>query len=212
MATNPRPKDSRSSVGTPSSSQITVNGSGKAEFGHQVGGSLRIQVGQPVQEFVHDGLHSRPEPLDSARRERRRHQTAQTSVIRRIHREHVPSELWSREALSHYPSAQGQGGVHVLGEPEVIERLTGLRVAHDQPGIVTVGQRDLVHGAQLSDLGEEWVGVVPIGAAPRLERYFDSSAPAIDIGNRTRRIGCVIHHGRTPSTESAATRSCRSRS
>ncbi len=64
--------------------------------------------------------------------------------------------------------------MHVLGEPGVVERQPGLVVAHHQPGIVAVGQGDVVHRAELPDFGEEREGVVPVGGAPRLERRLDA--------------------------------------
>ena len=92
--------------------------------------------------------------------------TTQPGVIRRVHRKHVSGELGPREALGHHPAAQGERGVHVLGEPGVVERLAGLVVTHHQPGIMTVGQGDGMHRAELPNLGEEREGVVPIGSCP----------------------------------------------
>ena len=69
-----------------------------------------------------------------------RHETTQPGVIRWVHGEHVSGELRTREALSDDPAAQGERGVHVLGEPEVVERRLGLVVSYDEPGVMAVGQ------------------------------------------------------------------------
>ena len=147
-----------------------MNGSGKANVGHQIDGSVGVPVGQDVEEVVHDGLDPRPQALDRARRERGRHETTQPGVVRRVDGEHVPGELGPREALGHDPAVQGERGVHVLGEPGVVERLAGLVVTHHQPGVVAVGQGDVVHRAELPDLGEEREGVVAVEGAPGAER------------------------------------------
>ena len=80
----------------------------EGECRHQIGGCLGIPVGQNVEEVVHDGLHPRPQPLDSAHRERGRHEPTQTGVIRRVHSEHVAGELGTREALGHHTVAQAR--------------------------------------------------------------------------------------------------------
>ncbi len=204
MATRPCPSEVRSPSGTPSSSQITVNGRGKANLATRSTGASGSRSGQDVEEVVHDGLHPRPQPLDSAHRERRRHETTQPGVIRRVHGEHVPGELGPREALGHHPAAQGERGVHVLGEPGVIERLPGLVVAHHEPGVVAVGQGDVVHRAEFTDFGEQREGVVPVEGAPRSERRLDAGASLAGRRSRTRGIDGVMRHGEILSTESAA--------
>ena len=63
-----------------------------------------------------------------------------------------------------------------LEKPGVVERRAGLVVTHHQPGVVTVGQGDGVHRAELADFGEEREGVVPVVGAPRAERRLDLRA------------------------------------
>jgi hypothetical protein len=51
--------------------------------------------------------------------------------------------------------------VHILGEAGIVERQAGLVVTYHEPGVVAVGQRDVVDWPKLTDFGEEWKGVVP---------------------------------------------------
>ncbi len=60
--------------------------------------------------------------------------------------------------------------MHVFGEPCVAEGGTGLIVADHQAGVVSVGQRDPVYGAEATDLGEQGKRVVPGMGSPRFQR------------------------------------------
>ena len=175
----------------------------------QIGRRVGVPVGQRVEEVVDDGLHTRPQVFDPAHRERGRHQTTQPGVVGRVDGKHVPSELGAREALGHDPAVHCERGAHVLREARVVERRAGLVVTDHEPRVVTVGQRDVVHRAERAHFGEEREGVVAVVGPPRVERGLYLRARLIACRER---IDGAIGHGRTPSTECATTRSCRSRS
>jgi hypothetical protein len=48
----------------------------------------------------------------------------------------------------------------------MVERGHCLLVAHDQPGVMTIGQPHAMHCAELADLREEGKGVVDIEGTP----------------------------------------------
>ena len=202
MATSPRPSAARRPSGTPSSSQITVNGSGKANASTRSTGASGSRSASVVEEVVDDGLHTRPQVLDPAHRERGRHQTTQPGVIGRVDREHVPGEFGAGEALGHNAAVDRERGAHVLGESRVVERRAGVVVTHHEPGVVTVGQGDVVDRAERTHFGKEREGVVAVVGAPRVERGLYPRARSIA---RRERIDGAIRHGRTPSTEFATT-------
>ena len=52
--------------------------------------------------------------------------------------------MLSRTCELFVPNAEASG-VHVLGQPRVVERGPGLGVADNEPGTLAVGQGDLVH-------------------------------------------------------------------
>ena len=137
------------------------------ERADEVDPRVRSGGGDVVEEVVDDGLHARAERLDAARREGGRDEAAQPGVIRRVDAEHVPREGGTWKALGHDAAAGRQRGVHVLGEPRVVERDPRLLVADHEPGVVPVGQRDRVHRAQLADRGEQREGVVAVVGSPR---------------------------------------------
>ena len=67
------------------------------------------------------------------------------------------------------PPPERERGVHVLGEPGVVERLAGLVVADHQPGVVAVGQSDVVHRAEFRTSAKSGKGSSR-SEAPQLER------------------------------------------
>ena len=142
---------------------MTVKGSGNANDGDQIDrsvGSLRRDV---VEQVVDDGLDPWPQVVDPPHRERPGDEATKTGVIRRVDVEHVPGERRSRQTLGYHLVAGGLRGVHVLGQPRVVECGTRLVVADHEPGAVAVGQRDLVHGATVAEgavEGERIVAVV----------------------------------------------------
>jgi hypothetical protein len=68
-------------------------------------------------------------------------------------------------------AAAGQGGVHVLRQPRVIQRRPGLLMAHDQPRRAPVGQGDLVYRSGRTHLREQREQVVAVVVTPRVERW-----------------------------------------
>ena len=110
----------------------------------------RERVEQVVGE-AHDRWLQRG---DAGGQERRGDEGPQAGVVGRVDVEHVPGERRSGEALGDDVAVGGQCAEHVLGDPSVVERLAGRVVTDDEPGLVTVGQADLVHGAAGLRLGE----------------------------------------------------------
>jgi hypothetical protein len=90
-------------------------------------------------------------------------------MVGRVDAEHMPGEGRAGQALGHDRPVMGERGVHVLGQGGVVEGGLRLLVADDQPRAVPVGQRDLVHRAVRLNLCEQWVRVVPVVIAPRVE-------------------------------------------
>ena len=79
-----------------------------------------------------------------------------------IDHEHVPGERRPGETLGHHLPARGERGLHVLGEPRIVQRHPGLGMTDHQPRLVSVGERDLVHRAEPTDLGEQGERVVTV--------------------------------------------------
>ena len=86
IAFDQRRKRSRSATGIPSSSAITVIGSGKAKSSTRSISPSRLDG---VDQVVGDLLDARPELLDHPRRERLRHEPAQPPVVVAVLVEHV---------------------------------------------------------------------------------------------------------------------------
>jgi hypothetical protein len=63
---------------------------------------------------------------------------------------------------------------------------------------MAVGQCDVVYRAQLTDLGQEWKGVVLAGRAPSPERRFDRGAWTIGGEARARLAGDPWRHCTNP--------------
>ena len=163
---NHRPRSARSGSGMPSSSQITVNGSGNAKPAtrsttpsHR--GSCRSSSRPSTIARTRCSSAVDPAPAERGHR-----QPAQPGVVGRVDGEHVPGQRRAGQALGDDLAAAGQRGVHVLGQPRVVQRRPGLLVADDQPGRVPVGERDLVHRAGRADLREQRERVVAVVGHP----------------------------------------------
>ena len=115
-------------------------------------------------------LDAGPQRGDPRAAERGRGQPAQPGVVGRVDAEHVPGERGAGQALGDHRAVAGERGVHVLGQPRVVERGPGLGVSDDEPGPLPVGQRDLVHRPVGADLREQRERVVAVVVAPRVER------------------------------------------
>jgi hypothetical protein len=100
---------------------------------------------QLVEQVVDDRLDPRAQRGDPRAAERGGGQRAQPGVVGRVDAEHVPGERGAGQALGDHRAVAGERGVHVLGQPRVVERGPCLGVADDEPGALAVGQRDLVH-------------------------------------------------------------------
>ena len=163
---NQAPSSARSGSGTPSSSLITVNGSGKAKPATR-STTVSPRSVQLVEQAVDDRLDARPQRGDPRPAERGRGQPAQPGVVGRVDAEHVPGERGAGQALGDHRAVAGERGVHVLGQPRVVERGPCLGVSHDEPRSLAVGQRDLVHRPVGPDLREQRERVVAVVVAPR---------------------------------------------
>ena len=104
---------------------------------------------------VDDRLHPRPQRLDAADGERSGDEATQAGVIGRIDVEHVASERRPGKALRDDLGAGGERGLHVLGEPRVVQRGPSLVVADHQPRRMTVGQRHRMHRTTRANLREQ---------------------------------------------------------
>ena len=121
---------------------MTVNGSGKAKSATR--STTAAVAGQRVEQVVDDGrMRLAGRPPGAA--QRGRGQPAQPGVVGRVDAEHVPCEGRAGQPLGDDRAVARERGVHVLGQPRVVERRAGLGVADDQPGRVPVGQRHFVH-------------------------------------------------------------------
>ena len=173
---NQAPSSARSGSGTPSSSLITVNGSGKAKPAtRSTTVSPRLCSSSSRSSTI--GLDAGPQRGDPRPAERGRGQPAQPGVVGRVDAEHVPGERGAGQALGDHRAVAGERGVHVLGQPRVVERGPGLGVPDDEPGPLPVGQRDLVHRAVGPDLREQRERVVAVVVAPRVERRITHRRP-----------------------------------
>jgi hypothetical protein len=143
------------------------------ERGHQVDLAIRAHGGDGIEEIVDDRVHPRPQPFDPANRERGRHQATQTGVIRRVDVEHVPGEHRAGKALRHHVRTHRQRGMHVLGEPGIVQRGAGLVIANHQPRVMSVNQLDRVHCPTFASCRVQREGIVPIVSTPRPERPLD---------------------------------------
>ena len=122
--------------------------------------------GDVVEEVVRHRLHVSAQRLDPPRREGSRDEPPKPGVVGWVDGEHVPGERRSGQALGHDTGARRQGGVHVLGEPRVVECGQRLFVAGHQPGAVPVGQCHRMHRAEPADLGEHRERVVEVVGPP----------------------------------------------
>ena len=82
----------RSASGTPSSSQMTVNGNGKAKRETRSTRQSAPSAAMSVEQVVDDRLDSWPQSVDAPRREGAGDQAPQPRVVGRIDGEHVPGE------------------------------------------------------------------------------------------------------------------------
>ena len=112
---NQVPRWSRSGSGTPSSSLITVNGSGKAKPWTR-STTTSPRACEVVQQPVGDRLDAWPQGRDPRPAERGRGQPAQPGVVGRVDAEHVPGEGGTGQALGDHRAVAGERGVHVLGQ------------------------------------------------------------------------------------------------
>ena len=96
-------------------------------------------------------------------------------MVGRVHREHVTCELRTRQTFGDDGGPGRQGGVHVLGEPRVVERGHGLLVADHQPGVVPVGQCHRMDGTQPAHLANSGNG------SSRSNDPHDASASVVVI-------------------------------
>ena len=139
--------------------------------GHQVDDAVGAAAGRQVGEQI---LDDRPDAglqrVDPPPAERGHGQPAQPRVVRRVDDEHVPGQRRPRKALGDDLSAARQRGVHVLGQPRVVQRRPGLLVTDDQPGRVPVGEGDLVYRPGGPHLREQRERVVAVVVTPRVER------------------------------------------
>ena len=133
---------------------------------HQVD-DLVTAGGQVVEQLRHDRAHPVLQPVDPSSAERRRRQPSQPGVVGRVDGEHVPGQRGPGQAFGHHLAAVGQRGVHVLGQPRVVQRRPRLVVTHDQPRRVPVGQAHQVHRAGRAHLGEQRERVVAVVVTPR---------------------------------------------
>src|SRR5215469_12502272 len=164
---NQLPRWSRSGSGTPSSSLITVNGSGKAKpltrsttvSPH----ASRLSSSRSVIAWTRGRRASIRRRLNAAEASRRRRVWSGGSTLS------TPHSPGTGQALGDDRPVPGECGVHVLGQAGVVESGLRLLVADDQPCAVPVGELDLVYRAVRPDLGEQWVRVVSVVIAPRVE-------------------------------------------
>jgi hypothetical protein len=140
------------------------------EARHQVDRLVRTAGRQRGEQVVHD----RPDPGlqcgDSLRGERGHRQPPQPGVVRRVDGEHVAGEGGPGQALRDDLTAVGERGVHVLGQPRVVQRCLRLVVADHQPGGVPVGEPHLVHRGRRTNLRKQRERVVAVVVTPRVER------------------------------------------
>ena len=146
-------KSSRSSGGTPSSSQMTSTGHQERVLGEQVhpaGGRQR------VDQLVGDLPDPRSQLLHPAHGEGARDELAQPGVLRRVHLQHHRERLRGRGG-----ALLGRQGVAlVLRQPRVGQRGPDVGVAADQPaGSVT--EVDLADGLVRAQRAVGGVRVVP---------------------------------------------------
>ena len=128
------------------------------------------------------------QPVDASLAERRGGQPSQPGVVGRVDGEHVAGQRGSGQAFGDRAAVAGQRGVHVLGQPRVVQGRLGLVVAHDQPRRVPVGQAHRVRRARRAHLREHAVRVVAVVVTPRVERRM----PLCRLGRRshqTPRVG-----------------------
>ena len=83
---------------------------------------------QLVEQVVDDRLDAGPQRGDPRAAERGRGQPAQPGVVGRVDAEHVPGERGAGQALGDHRAVAGERGVHVLGQPRVVQRGPGLGV------------------------------------------------------------------------------------
>ena len=166
----PRPSAARSGSGTPSSSQMTVNGSGNAKRATR---STRLSAPSAAMSSSRSStivwirgrspsMRRGEKALETSRRSRVWSGGSTVSMCRAKAGPGRPSDTTAASA--------SEGGVHVLRQPRVVERGAGLVVADDEPRVVAVDERHRVDRAAPAHVGEQGERVVAVVRPPRRQR------------------------------------------